>query len=562
MIILAENKLTKWHIAKKTGLSPSEEYAISEFVSLFEEISGAEIRILEYRESAPNQIIIGGENIAGLGNDGFEISASEDLIKIVGSPVRGTLYGVYSFFEDYLGCRWFTHDVKVIPKRSTVEIPEIERRTVPVLEYRESFFTDMFQSSAAAPNKCNGASCRLEEKHGGKIAYHGFVHTFFPMVPPNAYFEKHPEYYSEIDGVRKHEHAQLCLSNPEVLAIVIEKVKEGFRKDPNAKIASVSQNDWHGYCECEKCSAVDREEGSPAGSVLRFVNAVAEAVEDEFPDRYIDTLAYQYTRKAPLITKPRKNVIIRLCSIECCFAHSFETCTDIQKDGKGRNSSFVDDMKAWAKIADNIYVWDYVVDFSHYLMPFPNFNVLKDNINFFIRHNVKGIFEQGCYTTRFGEMNALRGYVLAKLLWDPSYDVDFAINEFLTGYFGMAAPSIRRYIDTLHAAAAPNTADGQHFGIFISPPESFFTPELLDTFDELFDRAEMMADDDEVLKRVKTERLAPDYVRMYLCKDPELKRTLIEDYFARAKDLGVTRVNEWQDIELTKEAFIKALDEK
>ena len=55
-------------------------------------------------------------------------------------------------------------------------------------------------------------------------------------------------------------------------------------------------------------------------AAARTVNSVADAIADEFPHVVVDTLAYQYTRPAPNITVPRKNVVIRLCSIECNFA--------------------------------------------------------------------------------------------------------------------------------------------------------------------------------------------------------------------------------------------------
>ena len=66
------------------------------------------------------------------------------------------------------------------------------------------------------------------------------------------------------------------------------------------------------------------------GTLLRFVNAVADAVAERYPDVLVDTLAYQYTRNVPKLTRPRRNVIIRLCSIECCFRHPLtdETCPE------------------------------------------------------------------------------------------------------------------------------------------------------------------------------------------------------------------------------------------
>ena len=74
----------------------------------------------------------------------------------------------------------------------------------------------------------------------------------------------------------------------------------------------------------------------------------AEEVEKEYPDVLIETLAYQYTRKPPKHVRPRHNVVIRLCSIECSFV---ETLTAGENDA---NVSFREDMEAWASISPQL----------------------------------------------------------------------------------------------------------------------------------------------------------------------------------------------------------------
>ena len=211
---------------------------------------------------------------------------------------------------------------------------------------------------------------------------------------------------------------------------LVKNLKERLRNNPAATIASVSQNDWHGNCQCPNCAAIEKEEGSPAGLMLRFVNAVAADIEPEFPNVAISTLAYQYTRKPPAVTKPRHNVIVQLCSIECSF------CKPLADE---RNKAFRDDIIGWSKICDRLYIWDYTTNFRHYVMPHPNLRVLGPNVKFFADHNVKGIFEQGAYQSYGSEMAELRAWVLAKLLWDPSRDGEKLTNEFIEGYYGPAA---------------------------------------------------------------------------------------------------------------------------
>ena len=201
--------------------------------------------------------------------------------------------------------------------------------------------------------------------------------------------------------------------------------------------------------------------------MLRFVNAVAEAIEDEFPHVAVSTLAYQYTRKPPKLVKPRDNVIVRLCSIECNFAEPLT---------HDSNRTFRDDIVGWSKICDRLYIWDYTTDFRHYVQPHPNYYVLGDNIRFFVEHGVKGIFEQGAYQSYGSEMAEMRAWVLAKLLWDPYQDDHALIREFLDEYFGHAAPHIDAHLKSVVASAK---AADESIGCFSGHDAAFLTADLL-----------------------------------------------------------------------------------
>ena len=114
------------------------------------------------------------------------------------------LYGVYTFLETYCGCRWFTDEISRIPTRSVLEIPEIDDTQVPVLEYREPHYASYGNADWSVRNKVNSTTSLLSDLYGGKITYKGFVHTFDSLIDPKDYFETHPEYFSEINGVRKN----------------------------------------------------------------------------------------------------------------------------------------------------------------------------------------------------------------------------------------------------------------------------------------------------------------------------------------------------------------------
>jgi hypothetical protein len=559
-MIIAENGKSDYRIVIGENASPSEKHGASELQMFLKEISGAEIPVVTDKTSAGDHEIILGDNDRlsnlgvnidwnKLGDEGFTIRTVDGKLIIAGGKLRGTMYGVYTFLEDYLNCKWFNSKVSRIPKKDRIELKRISNTQVPALEYREPFYTDAFDGDWSARNKMNSTTSRLTKDHGGKVTYSHFVHTFDSILSPSDHFADHPEYFSEIDGKRVSEHTQLCLTNADVLKTAIEKVRQWIKESPEANIFSVSQNDWHNWCQCPKCKAIDDAEESHSGTMLWFVNQVAEAIEKDYPDKAIDTLAYQYTRKPPKNIKPRKNVIVRLCSIECCFSHSLDECEV--------NASFKTDIQGWSKMSDRLYIWDYVTDFSHYILPFPNLYVLKPNIQFFVNHGVKGIFEEGNYSGGGkGELAELRAYVLAKLLWNPDYDTDTAIDEFLEGYYGKASSPIREYINILHGNVMCDKS--LHMNIWANPKIGYLSEDNMFLAEELFDKAEKLADNDEILARVLVARLPIQYVRISnLPADDPKREEIIGKFFDVTDKEGITSINEGMSMDAYKKALGK-----
>lgn len=509
-----------------TAATPQEEHAAKDLQRHLKVIAGEEIPLMKDADVGERTPIVVGKSalieklgvqvdFESLGGEGIIIKTVGPALILAGNK-RGTLYACYTFLEDYLNCRWLTPDCAVLPQTGTFSIADIDRRCVPPLEYRDLEFFSAFDADWCVRNKINSRYHTLDEERGGRCGWGGFCHTFHALVPPEQYFKSNPEYYSEIAGKRvgPPEHTQLCLTNTNVAQLVTAAVRRWFKENPEGTYYSVSQMDWGNYCQCPKCGALAEEEGSQAGPLLHFVNAVADGIRKDFPDKIIDTFAYQYSRKPPKHVRPRPNVLVRLCSIECCFVHPLES--------DGYNKSFREDIESWAKICDRFYVWDYAINFHHLIMPYPNLYVLQPNINFFIRNNVKGIFEQGNQSTRGGEFSELRAWMLAKMLWDPSYDTDRAIDEFVAGYYDAAAGPIRKYINLIHkkARASPDRHMGIHSGMIGSPFSVWYlTPEVIGESGKLFDAAEQaVRNKPEVLQRVQTARLPLIYSRIMLAR--------------------------------------------
>ena len=290
-LTIAEKGRSLYRIVIATNAIPSERYAAEELQRFLERVGGAKLPIVTDVEKLRSREIILGDNahlrkldaridFASLKTDGFILRAHRNHLIIAGGRPRGTLNGVYTLLEERLGVRWFTPEVELAPKLERVTLPRLDETRIPALEYREVYWTEMMRDGDfAARHRLNGQHHRLQAKHGGPAAvYHPFVHSLDALVPPEL-FATHPEYFPLINGQRKAGYVQRCLSNPGVAQLAVERVREWIHQHPDATIISVSQNDTINNCQCDQCKALDEAEGSPAASLLRFVNAVAEAIE-------------------------------------------------------------------------------------------------------------------------------------------------------------------------------------------------------------------------------------------------------------------------------------------
>ncbi|MBQ8523783.1 MAG: DUF4838 domain-containing protein [Clostridia bacterium] len=354
-------------------------------------------------------------------------NAGDDFI-IGGSGVRGVLYGAYEFLEQCVGWRFLDDYTDYMAKSGNVNIAGVDFTKEQYFMYRDAYWACYMSGhpNIAAKRRLNSATASFPE-YGGGLVMPG-CHTF-----------------AKYTGTTQQE--QPCLSSEETYRQIVDGVLADLAADPGRWVISVSQNDNGNYCKCEECLAAYEDDGQ-SGQMISFVNRVAEEVEKHYPDVMIHTFAYQYTQKAPEKVKPRDNVLVQLCSIDCCFRHSIES-------GKALNAEFKQDLNDWAAICDNLYIWDYTTNFSLYIMPHCNlsYEVLAGNIRLFHENNVVGVFEQGAYNTGgSAEFAELRSYLISKLLQDP-YMSEEEFNrhrdEFLRGYYGDGWENMVEFLDWL-----------------------------------------------------------------------------------------------------------------
>lgn len=515
--------------------SPVEQTAARELQEHLVQVTGATLPIVSADRAPADRprIVLGdgrltrqllpGFRARDLRPDAIIIKTVDRDLVLAGHPRRGTLYAALTFLEDIVGVRWWTSTESHIPRRPTLSIPSLDVHYAPALVDRSTRYLQLSHGCFLPRDPITGEQRRrmgvfsarlrlnghdhwaIPDEYGGPNTLLGWVHTFYdinPLLPPANYFEKHPEWYSLIDGQRTHHRAQLCLTNDEMRMELTRNALDRLRQASNPTMISISQNDNQGNCQCDNCQAVEKEEGSPAGLMIRFVNQVAEDIEKEYPEVLVETLAYVYTRKPPRFVRPRHNVVVRLCSIECDFGETLEKSV--------HNADFREDLEGWSRIAPQLYIWDYVTNFSNYLIPHPNLRVLAPNLRYFVRHGAIGVFEQGDSGTLTGDFIRLRAWLIAHLLWNPDSDENALIDEFLAGYYGPADVHLRAFLDLMSDTARQSGAK-----ITCGTPntESWLTLEAMNKATRLFQKALDAVHDDPVLyERVRRERLPLDLV--------------------------------------------------
>ena len=503
-LVLVKDGKSDYVINVSESTTASELWAAEELQSHIEKISGARIPISNAKMSLTgrDEIIFIGRDRAvinydwdSLGTDGYIIRTVNDAAVVVaGGKKRGTLYGVYTLLEK-LGVRWWTPSETHIPKMKTVKLPAMDIREVPKLEYRDMMYMEGWDAAGKlwhVRNRLNGfAWSDPPAKYGGRYKFVGnLVHSYNQLLKQSGM--KITDEMWALRGGNRRPNQQPCLTYPDVLKAMTRSVIALYRKNPDARFVVVGQNDNKSYCECENCAAVDEKEGSHSGQVIHFANKIAQAVEKEIPGANICTPAYEWSRKPPAHVKPRKNVFITLCSIECDFAHPQATATNEV------NAEFRKDIVGWGKIAQRVYIWDYVTNYRHHLMPFPNFDAIVPNVKFFADNGARGVFEQGAHTARGSEFVELRMWVLAKALWNPEADGKALIKEFCDGYYGPASPAVQKYLDVIHTPARKQDFVMPIYRLLDGP---YIAPEVMAEAEAALREAEQAAKGDAMFER-------------------------------------------------------------
>ena len=527
---LARNGQTPYGIVQGANPTPAEQFAAEDLGAYLQKITGARFAVVSETNAVlpARAIYVGWTDYARHhGNDGQALGAEEWVIKsfgknlvLTGGRSRGTLYATYHFLEDELGVHWWNPWEETVPSRPALKLGALDRQGRPTFRYRDIFrLYDEDGGRFAARNRLNrnGYNAIASEYGGGMDygpPYH--VHTFFRYFPPKDYFAVHPEWFSLINGKRLGERTQLCLTNPDLRQAFLAKLRNYIATSwaeakaanrPPPIVFDVSQNDWQNPCQCEKCQAIVKAEGSESGPIVEFVNFMADGIKDQYPAVFIDTLAYSYARKPPKTMKYRDNVIVRLAD---SFSDMLKPITAPE------NKAFREELLAWANVSRNLCIWDYAITYSQPSgMPLPTAHTYGPDYRFYAAHNVDGVFTELEDPVK-ADLRDFKVWMMMKTLENADADYDQLTDTFMDGYYGPAGKTVKAYLRALEEEARVKQSsstcwNGSPFRL------TYLNLAFVTRAQKLFDDAEQAVKTDTgLLRRVRFARLPLDRATLAL----------------------------------------------
>ena len=370
------------------------------------------------------------DDLARLDGDGFLIHAEGSCVVIVGPTPWGTEFGVCEFLERFVGVRWLMPGARGddVPRRKTLVVPGGTIRSEP------AFFSRQFSGLRGSAMSEWGRRNRLH----GRVAFH---HNLWRVIPPKTYGKTHPHFYPMRDGKRfvpppdETAHWQPCFTADGLVEEAAKNIIAYFDAHPDADSFSLGVNDSSGHCECEACTALDPDEPNFLGRrnvsdrYFAWCNAVVERVLKKYPGRRFGCLAYSEVAQAPGRVKVHPAIV------------PFMTYDRMKWVKPEIRDAGCDATRAWRAASPTVGWYDYIYG-TPYCLPRVYFHHQAGYVRWAREVGVRAWYSEAY--ANWGEGPKL--YLLLRLLWDPSCDVDAVLEEWYTRAVGPeAAPLLAKY---------------------------------------------------------------------------------------------------------------------
>jgi hypothetical protein len=513
-VILAANRRARCAVEVPAQPEPAELMAGEELARYLGKLAGAPIELLQGKKShAPVRILVGARAreeacdlpLDEVRDDGFVLCVSPDRIALAGANARGTLYAAYELIER-LGVRWYWPgpEGEYVPAAGDLSLAEGMAVTNPSFRFR--FLRCLFSAMVGlgksglwqpfssprqeqlldwgVKNRLNAGFWPFDDpdvtsffgRRGG-VACVDHAHALPYMVPPDQYWESHPEYFAvdehgELFERRANEYGiHVCRSNPDVLDLVVRKALETMERNPDAGFVSISQADGQFHCRCPACLSkcnqgslvfLGEEQIIRTDCMVDFANRVAERFCERWPDRNLMILGHHQTIPPPTIAV-HPNVMVKLA----CSPHGFVSFNRPLEDPAGNHFIFQRAVEGWAATGTPLAYYGYNPHSSFAHAPFSAGQRFHSDIRWLHRHGFVGAEFQG-EGTLWG-FYGLNHVVQARTMWDVDVDFDELQKDYFRCLFRAAAEPVKALHEAFERAVLEHEPMMKGLGAFLSP---------------------------------------------------------------------------------------------
>lgn len=483
--------------------------------------------------------------------DKFIIKSAPNALILKGCNGIGTVFAVYEYLERYMGIIWCRPGYTYIPAAKEAAFPEnADIVFTPGIPYR-AFSIQSGDSPEAweflVRSRVNHGQTDWILKNYAKVMKPLGVDPLYgsprSMHSYRFYYRKDYPYSTSADYIdmfardekgvpylnKSGDFSQLCMSSKKGVDMIVKKLREFIARDREIAAAAsmrppflyeISSTDDVKYCKCSDCRKKDEYYGSHSGATIEFMNAVASAIEKDYPEIRLQFFVYTYTFVPPKpgTIKLHKNVYARMCQQGTEFARLRAMRT--LKNMKYRESSLSilhpknDDMRAifeaWCKIG-KINVWDYQTVFRRY----PEISIFEFSMpenNRYYRDNHVEVLMSEISNPGFIPFLPLRNYAAARSAYNPDLNADELIDPFLKAYYGPAAKIIKKLLLDIYRRNL------EYPGSICADPDILRTDNSMEMFnfaDKCFAQAMKAANDSPLaLYHIRADQAYFDLVKL------------------------------------------------
>ena len=374
-----------------------------------------------------------------VGPDGFRIQSVGSRIYVEGATPEATPYAVAWLLQRYGGVRWYAPGPlgEVIPRRASWVLPDLSVVREPAYVSRE--ITGLYDAAGHAWARRNGLRQRLE-----------FSHNLLSVFTPEVY-DAHPEWFASVRGERRRPQGngdyrwQPDLSRDDVAEFAAAQAAESFVRDPDRASFSLGMNDSVRFDQGQGTRRLVEPlrffRGMPDYSplVFTFINRAAAELGRLRPERrgeYLGCLAYFWCEAVPPFPVDARVV-------------PYVTTDRTQfYDPEYRAADYAL-MSRWCGSGVRAFgLWEYGYG-SAFVVPRVPHAMLAEAVREGWRRGARGYIAD---TGPHAGFDAFKVWMLAQLLWDPERPLDALKNDFFGGWYGPAAPAMRRFFDRCEQA--------------------------------------------------------------------------------------------------------------